>query len=659
MAKSDDRFVRFRCPRCFKPLKAPLKLIGTRRRCFTCQWVFEVPTVAEAARRGAKVEGYTVSGGMDLLPAELQVRLVAECPLCDTRIDASPDQIGQQVVCPDCGTSVRVPPPPQPNPAPIKVVALDPVDGYAFTDEVDESSSEIRPADKTYFPVICPVCSTDLQAAEDQVGQEAVCPDCRRPFVIPAPRPKPTAPTRVVPATDDELYTLYGGIDQPPADDPEAVRRTYIAAECPACSTRLHAAEDQVGQKLICPDCNTVFPVLPARPRPKRTTLRDKAAGADQYAIYEGTNHSAADCKVVHQKYVALECPSCHARLHATEDLIGQQIVCPDCDKSVVVPTPLPSKPKPGPRREKQEEETYVAADPGAAPDYQPFIRGRRWRLGHGQVTDAETGEEIFAPRPRMAVPRWPLTHGIVTFPFYRNSFARWLVLSVGAVAVATAVIFAVEMSQVQIATSQFMAAMATAAAVITGAMWTVTATVHCLVILRDTAYGYEQVEAWPDGLFVDWALDSFFVLVALALSVLPGIGLGAVVRSPGLPPWSFPAASVLVLFPIILLSMLEANSLSVPLSGWVCRSWIRKWWAWGLFYLETLGPAAAIGLVIRGLQAEFVPMALAVLAPFIVAALMIYFRLLGRLAWCCAGGATQDDRRTAEAVGCDDVGRA
>ena len=67
-----------------------------------------------------------------------------------------------------------------------------------------------------------------------------------------------------------------------------------------------------------------------------------------------------------------------------------------------------------------------------------------------------------------------------------------------------------------------------------------------------------------------------------------------------------------------------------------LAASLIRAWAAWGLFYAESAVLAAAGGL------AFVVVVSIPLLGFFLAAmllttAIMIYFRLLGRLAWCIA----------------------
>jgi hypothetical protein len=89
-------------------------------------------------------------------------------------------------------------------------------------------------------------------------------------------------------------------------------------------------------------------------------------------------------------------------------------------------------------------------------------------------------------------------------------------------------------------------------------------------------------------------------------------------------------------LFPLVLMSMLEANSPFVPYSQPVLRSLNVAHWAWKTFYFMT----ALVSLGTYFVVAAAVSMgtfATIVAAAMVVASAMIYFRLLGRLAWVCA----------------------
>ena len=92
--------------------------------------------------------------------------------------------------------------------------------------------------------------------------------------------------------------------------------------------------------------------------------------------------------------------------------------------------------------------------------------------------------------------------------------------------------------------------------------------------------------------------------------------------------------ATVSLLYPIFLLSSLEANSVFVPLSLPILRSLISCWWGWLTFYaLAALLGGSWLGLLLAGLPSFPFLTALAC-GPLLAAVLLIVSRLLGRLAW-------------------------
>ena len=168
------------------------------------------------------------------------------------------------------------------------------------------------------------------------------------------------------------------------------------------------------------------------------------------------------------------------------------------------------------------------------------------------------------------------------------------------------------------------------------------TGSVMLLAILQDTSLGRDVIESWPQGFFMDWLFEGLYVGVALFLGVLPGVLVSQIVLCAGGATSVYAVAfavccavTLLVLFPVLLLSLLEAGSPLIPISGPIWRSLSAARPRWVQFYALSVVLAAA-GLVILlgfrrgGLLLDF-------LVLFLVTALsMIYFRLLGRLAWCC-----------------------
>jgi hypothetical protein len=238
--------------------------------------------------------------------------------------------------------------------------------------------------------------------------------------------------------------------------------------------------------------------------------------------------------------------------------------------------------------------------------------------------------------------PRWTFFSGIFGFPAYRNSWPRWVGLSAGLLVPLLLGQLAVKLAIAGSGIWVYVAMVFCALTFVFGLIWTVVAFVSCLSILRDTAYGYHDVENWPEAVFQDWVGEFFFLICSLTVSVLPGLAIGHMLESAGIADWPSVWISLVLIFPVSLLAMLETNSPLNPFSLPVWRSLLYAWWAWGLFYIETTVLIAALGGLAL-LAAIYVPVVGMVLAaPLLVATLMVYFRLLGRLAWRCGEGAAR-----------------
>ena len=128
-------------------------------------------------------------------------------------------------------------------------------------------------------------------------------------------------------------------------------------------------------------------------------------------------------------------------------------------------------------------------------------------------------------------------------------------------------------------------------------------------------------------------------MLSGLAIGIVPGLVAAPLWDWLGWPKLLMMAVTAIVLFPVLLLSMLETNSPMAPVSPPVWESVLRAWRAWGLFYLITV-PAGVIVCVLAAITLHNSVVLGAIVASILLtAAWMTYFRLLGRLAWFCAGG--------------------
>ena len=266
-------------------------------------------------------------------------------------------------------------------------------------------------------------------------------------------------------------------------------------------------------------------------------------------------------------------------------------------------------------------------------------------------------GRRLVFLSKRASLPRLPMLAGVFTFPWQRGERARWLWLSIALVAVAVPLGYAIGafvhargagigkntgnpwMMNSIFAASGIMVAMA----------WAAVAFSYGVAIVRDTAEGSRRVESWPDGLFLDWIGDCLYVINALVLSALPGLGVLLLAGPLGPAGALAVPLSMLALFPVLLLSMFEADSPLVPVSPAVWRSMLDVRWAWGAFYAETAALCLAVGWFLRESMLALQWLTLVPDAFLLVAAMMIYLRLLGRLGHCCADAARRRDPDEAE----------
>jgi hypothetical protein len=241
----------------------------------------------------------------------------------------------------------------------------------------------------------------------------------------------------------------------------------------------------------------------------------------------------------------------------------------------------------------------------------------------------------------RPSLPRWPMLSGVFTFPWQRGERLRWLWLSL---AIMVPLGYGVGVALGGMAAAFFLASGGVAALA-----WAACAFSYGVAIVRDTAEGCRRVESWPDGPFIDWISDSLYVFNALFFSALLGLGLLLLAGPLGPAGALAMPLTMLALFPILLLSMFEADSPLMPLSPLVWRSTLDAPLAWLAFYVESAALCVGVGWLLRESILALEWLALVPNAFLLVAAMMIYFRLLGRLGHCCADAARRRDPEEAE----------
>jgi len=303
-------------------------------------------------------------------------------------------------------------------------------------------------------------------------------------------------------------------------------------------------------------------------------------------------------------------CRRCAHRVELDRVPFGSKITCPACGFDFVISRPV-RKP------EKTEK-------------------------GRAEQRDPETWEPIHQMPPVRL-----LFDGVFGFPFRLGTFWQFIALGIGTVAAIAAVWLAVWCGSADnedvdkytrvILWNGLLWSIAFGAIVLPA--WIYLTSIYGLAILRDTSHGGDVATTWPRLLLLEGVGQTAYVVNGLVLAALPGVLATPLWRWLEVPRvWGI-AACLPVLFPLVLLSMLEADSPTSPFSLSVWRSTLSGWRAWAMFYLASFGVVAltVVRLLVVMRHAGWTVGSVA--AGFLFAvAWMFYFRLLGRLAWLCSG---------------------
>jgi hypothetical protein len=227
--------------------------------------------------------------------------------------------------------------------------------------------------------------------------------------------------------------------------------------------------------------------------------------------------------------------------------------------------------------------------------------------------------------------PRWPMFTGVFTFPWRLSVLGAWMLTSFGLMITAWLVMMWWGPGMILgAASARFFGLPACIAAAISFGY----AATCTMTIVEKTSYGEDRFEVSPSLVeWRDWVWNYGRFVVLLLQASMVGALLQCLARSASPLPF---VAGTFAAFPFVLLGALASGEAWVPLAiGAVLRSVVPLWWAWGLFYVETAPLAWAWTLVVRaGLRESPWPMPLYG-APLLAAAILIYARLVGRLAGC------------------------
>ena len=149
--------------------------------------------------------------------------------------------------------------------------------------------------------------------------------------------------------------------------------------------------------------------------------------------------------------------------------------------------------------------------------------------------------------------------------------------------------------------------------------------------ILMGVANEHERIEDWPTVDPAGWFESLLLVIVATAMAVGPSFAISTIFGAPPVIRIGLIMFTVYAAFPIILLSMLDMQSITSPFSADVSKSITRCQEEWGAFYFSA-------GLLFAGLFGYFAmcsysPKSIGIGVVLSIAVVFMYFAILARLA--------------------------
>ncbi len=395
-------------------------------------------------------------------------------------------------------------------------------------------------------------------------------------------------------------------------------------------------------------------------------------------------------------------CMSCGAKLKAKAEKAGKKLPCPKCSAVLVIPgtSVISQTPDTGiaacikvgtyALREAEKEarpiiaqgehsgpvlpipgnttvancqtESYAISDISATQDSDA--------VGEGTAAAYEGRTQrvlIHKPLVRPTPPQWPLVQGVLVFLLEPGAIVYWSVLSFISVLWLPLLAVAMDSGNANAYEDGIANAYTCGIVVLSGMFVAVPSSACFMTILQESAAGNRIIEEWPWFAFRDYFLESFYIINSVLTSVVAAWLLTYPLTGFENARAFFYVFCFVILFPIVLLSMLEAGSCLVPVSLVVYQGLRRSWRTWLVFYVESLvfvygllvylgvleflwqhysehiafgngSMVMAMGSVLM-LLIYILAIALtlmAIVAAPVVLLEMIYFRLLGRLAWVC-----------------------
>lgn len=335
--------------------------------------------------------------------------------------------------------------------------------------------------------------------------------------------------------------------------------------------------------------------------------------------------------------YIAAYCKVCNTRVTPKAKFAGRRIKCPDCFSPIQLPT----------------VEEYVAqkkqvkvGDVATPQEHSPYdLQAPVERTEPVRTEFAQKQSKIRHVRKKPKPPKWTFFSNVFEFPWSdTETLIRWAMMSGG-----LSITGVIAVLNYWLVTENGLMGMIPVVFLLLAQFgigaWSMSYASSCgFSIIHDTSAGLNKVEGWPEGGVREWMIDMMTVVGVFFSSGF----VSWLIASPIAQLTSHIGPPVLIihlfLFPLALISALDADSIILPYSELTLRSIPRITWAWLLFYGLLAGVWLTAAVFLTPLLV-FIPVLFGIAAgPVFGAGFMISARLLGRLAWLIGEDASRDE---------------
>ncbi|MDZ4850099.1 MAG: hypothetical protein SGI77_12510 [Pirellulaceae bacterium] len=385
-----------------------------------------------------------------------------------------------------------------------------------------------------------------------------------------------------------------------------------VSIRCPECQKRLKVPAKLAGKRVPCPNCKSMLnlPMLkePAAEQPSQPPaapvksvdddLDDigfKLADVDvkpKAASPMGIEQLGIDMAELSEKEFSYSCKVCSSRMYAKPSQIGSNARCPDCYSEFSIPSPPPPKAK------AREPDLNAIADVSLSPLQGSSLRSKEFGRSTADEYLAKATEEA----EKEGQEQRDETYDFDTAGWMKRTFAflgdpSVIVIAItsglflGGVLVGAAYVSEAagrtKTIQEEIESAKgfgFMAILLLFGAPLLGLTLA-----NGIAILEASANKMKRIANWPIFNPTDSFSEIVVVIAAFALALLPGGILSWFASSIGLSQeWSMAIVlfSAYLLFPFVLISMLNNQSISEPFSQDIFGSMSSKRNAWGAMYM-------------------------------------------------------------------------